>query len=219
MPVAASTSCSAALAGVRIIAGPARIIGRWAVCSTPPMRRPSFSSSIGKSGHGDSPSARGACASSTSLGRLTTTGPGRPCDAKASARRTSPPSEPASSAVHAAFASGCASCAWGISWKAPRPSSARALWPLSTTSGDSACRATNSAESPLACPGPAVSSATPGWPVSRPQASAMCTAAASCRTWMISSPASRHASYTERIWLPDSENRRSTPDSISAATR
>jgi hypothetical protein len=51
----------------------------------------------------------------------------------------------------------------------------------------------------LAKPGAAVTRATPTCPVSWAKASAMKTAAASCRVWTISIPASMQASKTGMI--------------------
>ena len=108
--------------------------------------------------------------------------------------------------------------ACGISWKPPRPRSESGACPLSRTTGDSAAIATYSAVSVLANPGPAVTRATPGSPVNLPHASAACTAAASCRKWTRSVPASRAASNTGMIWLPDSVKIRPTPSADRVLT-
>ena len=102
-------------------------------------------------------------ASSRSDGRLRCTGPGRPEVAMRIASPMSRPSVAVALAVHDALVTGAAMSAWRISWKPPRPSSQVAAWPDSSTIGDSAPSAVNSAPTALAWPGPPVTSAMPGF--------------------------------------------------------
>ena len=142
--------------------------------------------------------------SSTSTGKATCTGPGRPDAAHRHARAKSPAIRSGSVQVQDALQTFAASPAWSISWNAPAPGRPDGDAPESSTSGDSAHCATYRADSVLANPGPAVTIATPGRPLSRPMASAACTAAASWRTWISSSGTSIAASNSDMIWLPES---------------
>ncbi len=137
--------------------------------------------------------------SSRSDGRLKCTGPGRPDVAIRIALPRSWPSVAADVAVHDALVTGAAISACRISWKPPRPSSHVAACPDSSTIGDSAPSAVNSAPTALAWPGPPVTSAMPASPVSRPHASAMWTAAASWRTCTRSRSVSSAASKIDMM--------------------
>ena len=103
-------------------------------------------------------------------GRLTWTGPGRPCLAIRIALPISPAKPEVDFAVHEAFVTGSAISACLSSWKPPRPNSPVAACPDSSTIGDSEASAAKRAPIAFTCPGPPVTMATPGSPVRAPPA-------------------------------------------------
>src|SRR5262245_26199484 len=98
-----------------------------------------------------------------------------------------------------------------MSCSAPRPLSAVAVAPPSSTIGDWAIWAFLTAVIVLVRPGPAVTAATPGRPVSRATASAANTAVASWRVSITRMPRRLQPTRIGEIWPPLSVNRNGVP--------
>jgi hypothetical protein len=105
---------------------------------------------------------------STSSGRASTTGPGRPSSDTVTARASTSGIRAASStsAVHLAMVANTR--ATSSSWKASRPRSERPTWPTSSSMGAESCAASWTPTLALVAPGPRVTRQTPGRPVSLP---------------------------------------------------
>jgi hypothetical protein len=140
MPLAASSAAISARPGRVMHEGPTRIIGRFA-CARRCISAAAVCPSSGV-GSGSNASAAGVDTdvlfSSTSVGRLRCTGPGRPERARRIAFAMSVATASALAQAHAALVTGAAIAACCISWNAPCPSWSFGAWPESSTTGASA---------------------------------------------------------------------------------